>query len=64
MSEAEVRAEAARFGLPSQDDVEALRQALRSELERLIQPELDRTIEYWNKWIEQNGLPLETYRLW
>ncbi|WP_081793112.1 type II toxin-antitoxin system CcdA family antitoxin [Sphingomonas sp. RIT328] len=64
MSAREIRAEAARFGISPNDDIEVLRAALKTELERRWQEENRDTIAAWNRWIEINGLPLERYRCW
>lgn len=59
MSVTEVRAEAARFGVAHDDDVESLRAALKHELDHRCRE----WAEAVNRWVEQNGLPLEKYRL-
>ena len=64
MSEAEVRAEAARFGIAPDDDVDALRRSLRDELARRWRDENRDTIAAMNAWVEKNGLPLEKLRCW
>ncbi|OYW24226.1 MULTISPECIES: type II toxin-antitoxin system CcdA family antitoxin [unclassified Sphingomonas] len=38
-------------------------QALRVEVARRFQEDNRKVMEAWNVWIEQNGLPLERYRL-
>ena len=41
----------------------ALRVAIRKEQERVFREENKAAFDYWNKWVEQHGLPLEKYRL-
>ncbi|MGU3317253.1 type II toxin-antitoxin system CcdA family antitoxin [Sphingomonas sp. M6A6_1c] len=64
MTESEVRAEAVRFGVAHDDDLETLRAALKRELDRRWQEDNRKAAEGWNRWIEKNGLPLEKYRCW
>jgi antitoxin CcdA len=63
MIESEVRAEAARFGVAHDDDLETLRAALKRELDRRWQEDNRDWAEAVNRWVEKNGLPLEKYRL-
>ena len=63
MSVTEVRAEAARFGVAHDDDVEFLRAALKHELDHRWREQSREWAEAVNRWVEQNGLPLEKYRL-
>ena len=63
MSAAEVRAEAARFGLPPDDDVEVLRRTLKAELDRRWQVINAEGIAAFNRWFEKNGLPFEDLRV-
>ena len=64
MSDSEVRAEAARFGVGHDDDVVALRAALKRELDHRWREEQREAAEGWNRWLGKNGLPLEKYRCW
>lgn len=63
MNDSEVRAEAARFGVAHDDDVVALRAALKRELDHRWREDNREWAEAVNCWVEQNGLPLEKYRL-
>lgn len=63
MTAEEVRAEARRFGLAERTDVEDLRAALKTGLERRWLTENNDSIAAHNAWVEKNGLPLEKYRL-
>ena len=47
----------------SQVSEAALRAATKAELERRWKEENRPAFEYWNRWVEKNGLPLEKYRL-
>lgn len=40
----------------------ALRDASRQEEQRRFREENQAAFDYWNKWVEQHGLPLEKYR--
>ena len=64
MNEAEVRAEATRFGVSQQENLALLRAALSAELGWRWAEENREAIQAMNKWVEENGLPLEKYRLW
>lgn len=64
MTEAEVREESARFGLPPLDELELMRSALKDEIGRRWLEENRDAIAKWNTWVEKNGLPLERYRCW
>lgn len=57
---AEVRA----LGLdPDAIATNALKEAIRAEKARQWQEENRAAIEAWNAWVDENGLPLEEYRL-
>lgn len=40
----------------------ALREASKQEEQRHFREENRAAFDYWNKWVEQHGLPLEKYR--
>lgn len=40
----------------------ALRDASRQEEQKRFREENQAAFDYWNKWVEQHGLPLEKYR--
>ena len=40
----------------------ALREASKREEQKRFREENQAAFDYWNKWIEQHGLPLEKYR--
>lgn len=40
----------------------ALREASKLEEQRRFREENKAAFDYWNKWVEQHGLPLEKYR--
>lgn len=63
MSEAEVRAEAVRFGVPQQDDLVALRKTLSAELGRRWAEENQGAIEAFTEWYEREGDPLAGLRV-
>lgn len=42
---------------------EAIRQAVKQESDRLWMEENREAIEGWNRWYEQNGHPLDAYKL-
>lgn len=42
----------------------AVREATRAEEQRRWKEENRASFEYWNRWVEENGLPLEKYRVW
>ena len=59
-----VVAEARSYGISlSRTSEEALTAAVKTERERRWKEENRAAIEGNNRWIEQNGLPLEKYRL-
>ena len=59
-----VVAEAREYGISlSRTSEEALAIAVKKERERRWKDENRAAIEANNRWIEQNGLPLEKYRL-
>ena len=64
MTELEVRAEAKRFDVAHDADLEVMRAALKRELDRRWKEGNRKAIDGWNRWIEKNGLPLERYRCW
>jgi len=64
MTESEVRAEAKRFDVAHDADLEVMSAALKRELDRRWKEGNREAIEGWNRWIEKNGLPLERYRCW
>ncbi|MES2337996.1 MAG: type II toxin-antitoxin system CcdA family antitoxin [Pseudomonadota bacterium] len=47
----------------SQVSETALRAATKAEQDRRWKEENQAAFDYWNKWVEKNGLPLEKYRL-
>jgi antitoxin CcdA len=47
----------------SQVSEAALRVATKVEQDRRWKAEHQAAFDYWNKWVEKNGLPLEKYRL-
>jgi len=47
----------------SQVSEAALRAATKAEQERRWKEENREAFDYWNRWVEENGLPLEKYRL-
>ena len=47
----------------SQVSEAALRVATKAERERRWKEENRAAFDYWNKWVEENGLPLAKYRL-
>lgn len=47
----------------SQVSEAALRTATKAEQERRWKEENREAFDYWNRWVEQNGLPLAKYRL-
>jgi len=48
----------------SQVSEAALRAATKAEQERRWKEENREAIEYWNDWLEKNGLPYADLRLW
>lgn len=59
-----VVAEARRYGISlSRTSEAALAAAVKAERERRWKEENRAAIEGWNVWLEENGLPLERYRL-
>ncbi len=47
----------------SQVSEAALRAATKTEQDRRWKAENHAAFEYWNKWVEEHGLPLAKYRL-
>ncbi len=47
----------------SQVSEAALRAATKAEQDRRWKEENRAAFDYWNDWVEENGLPLEKYRL-
>lgn len=47
----------------SQVSEAALRAATKAAQDRRWKEENQAAFDYWNKWVERNGLPLEKYRL-
>ena len=47
----------------SQVSEAALREAARQDQARRFKAENQAAFDYWNKWVEKYGLPLEKYRL-
>jgi antitoxin CcdA len=47
----------------SQVSEAAVRAATKKEQERRWQEENRAAMAYWNRWVEENGLPLEKYRM-
>lgn len=64
MNDGEIRAEARKWGIGTDGDINALRRALKAELDRRWKEQNRESIEGWNRWIEKNGLPLAKYRVW
>lgn len=59
-----VVAEARSYGISlSRTSEAALAAAVKTERERRWKEENREAIEGWNVWLEENGLPLERYRL-
>ena len=44
-------------------DDAAVREAVAKEEGRRFYEENRESVDYWNQWVEKNGLPLEKYRL-